>query len=141
MSEVTARIKLVDGMQMVGETGSGHALIMDGPPHIGGHNTGPRPMELLLVGMGGCTTIDVVDILKKGRHQVTGCEVDIKGVRAETEPKVYVAIQVHYIVKGRQLPPQAVERAIKLSEEKYCSASAMLGKTARIESTYEIVEV
>ncbi|MBF0612666.1 MAG: OsmC family protein [Magnetococcales bacterium] len=140
MAEVTARIKLVDGMQMVGETGSGHALIMDGPPHIGGANTGPRPMELLLVGMGGCTTIDVVDILKKGRHQVSGCEVLIKGIRAETEPKVYVTIGVHYIVKGRELPPAAVERAIKLSEDKYCSASAMLGKTATIQSTYEIIE-
>lgn len=140
MSEVTARVKLVEGIQMVGELGSGHAVIMDASPEVGGRNMGPRPMELLLAGMGGCTSIDVLTILRKGRHQVTDLELQLKGVRASQDPKVYVEIAVHFILTGKGIPPAAVERAIKLSEEKYCSASIMLGKTARIHTTYELRE-
>lgn len=139
MSAVTARVKLIEGIQMLGETGSGHALVMDGAPESGGRNLGVRPMELFLVGLGGCTTIDVVTILRKGRHHVTDCQVSIQGVRADDDPKVFITIAVHYLVTGKDLPAGAVERAIKLSEEKYCSASAMLGRTARIQSTFEII--
>lgn len=140
MSEVTARVKLVEGIQMVGEAGSGHAVIMDASPEVGGRNTGPRPMELLLLGMGGCTSIDVLTILRKGRHQVRDLEVQLKGVRASTDPKVYLEIEVHFVITGLGIPASAVERAIKLSEEKYCSASIMLGKTAAIRTSYEIIE-
>jgi putative redox protein len=138
MAAITARVKLVDGLQMVGESGSGHALVMDAAESVGGRNTGVRPMELLLIGMGGCTSIDVVTILRKGRHDITDCEARITGVRAEEDPKVFVEIDIHFIVTGRNLPQSAVERAIQLSEEKYCSASIMLGKTARIKTSYEI---
>ncbi len=140
MSEVTARIKLIEGIQMLGESGSGHALVMDGGPAVGGRNMGIRPMELLLIGMGGCASIDVLNILRKGRHSVNDCIAELRGIRAETEPKVYVDIHTHFKVVGVNIPEKAVERAIKLSEEKYCSASAMLGKTAKITSTFEIVE-
>lgn len=140
MAEVKARVRWIDGMQMVGEAGSGHSLVMDGSREIGGRDTGFRPMELLLVGMGGCTAIDVVSILQKGRHQVTGCDIELAGVRAESEPKVYTGITVHYVITGKSIPEVAVQRAIQLSEEKYCSAAAMLGKTATITSTYEIRE-
>lgn len=140
MGEITARIKWVEGMQFVGEAGSGHSLVMDGAPSVGGRNMGFRPMELLLVGMGGCSGIDVVEILRKGRHDVRDCEASIRGERAETDPKVYTRIDVHFKVTGKGIPAAAVERAVKLSEEKYCSASAMLGKTASIHFTYEINE-
>ncbi|MBF0285777.1 MAG: OsmC family protein [Magnetococcales bacterium] len=140
MAEASARIKLIEGIQLLGESGSGHTVVMDASPEVGGRNMGVRPMELLLVGMGGCTAIDLLTILRKGRHAVTDCEVLLKGIRAETEPKVYTTISVHYVVTGQAIPPSAVERAIQLSEEKYCSASAMLGKTAEIRSTYEIKE-
>ncbi|MBF0153054.1 MAG: OsmC family protein [Magnetococcales bacterium] len=136
---MTARVKLIEGIQMVGESGSGHTLVMDGAESVGGRDMGVRPMELLLIGMGGCTSIDVLHILRKGRHAVQDLEVAIRGERAEEDPKVFLKIKVHYRITGRDIPLQALERAIKLSEEKYCSASIMLGKTASIETSYEVV--
>ena len=128
------------GMSFIAETGSGHAVIMDGAPEAGGRNLGPRPMEMLLAGTGGCTAFDVVMILKKGRHAVTGCEAQLKAERAETDPKVFTRIHFHYRVKGRNLKPEAVARAIELSKEKYCSASIMMAKSAEITHDFEIVE-
>lgn len=128
------------GMSFLAETGSKHAIVMDGAPEAGGRDMAPRPMELLLAGAGGCTTFDVVSILKKGRHAVTGCEVSLQAERAETEPKVFTRIHIHFKVSGRQLKPEAVARAIELSKSKYCSASIMLGKTAEITHDFEIVE-
>ena len=133
-------VKWVDGMTFVAETGSNHVTIMDGAPEGGGRNLAPRPMELVLAGTGGCTAFDVVLILKRGRQDVTGCEVSLKADRAETEPKVFTRIHFHYTVRGKGLKADAVERAIKLSAEKYCSASIMLGKTAAITHDWEIVE-
>jgi putative redox protein len=131
------KVKWVDGMAFLAETGSNHALMMDGAPEAGGRNIAPRPMELLLAGTGGCTAFDVVLILKKGRHAVTGCEVELKAERAETDPKVFTRIHFIFRVSGHKLKPEAVERAIQLSKEKYCSASIMLAKTAEI--THELV--
>ncbi len=128
------------GMSFLAETGSKHAIVMDGAPEAGGRDMAPRPMELLLAGAGGCTSFDVVSILKKGRHAVTGCEVSMHAERAETEPKVFTRIHFHFKVSGRQLKPEAVARAIELSKSKYCSASIMLGKTAEITHDFEIVE-
>lgn len=133
-----ARVKWVENMLYVGETGSGHAVVMDGPPDLGGKNLGPRPMEMLLLGLGSCSSVDVVHILKKARQPVTGCEVTVEAERAETEPKVFTRIRVHFIVTGQGLGEQHVKRAVTLSAEKYCSASIMLGKTAEITHTYEI---
>ncbi|MCB1869362.1 MAG: OsmC family protein [Gammaproteobacteria bacterium] len=135
-----ARVKWVENMLMVGESGSGHAVVMDGPPEHGGRNLGVRPMEMLLLGMGGCAQIDVVHILKKGRHQVTSCEVALEAERAEIEPKVFTRIHVHFVVAGAGLTDKAVARAVSLSAEKYCSASLMLGKTAEITHDFEIRE-
>lgn len=129
-----------EGMSFLAETGSGHTVKMDGAPEAGGNNQAPRPMELLLAGTGGCTAFDVVLILKKGRHAVSGCEVDIQADRAETDPKVFTRIHMHFRVRGQQLKPQAVARAIALSKETYCSASIMLGKTAEITHDFEIIE-
>lgn len=128
------------GMSFVAETGSGHAVIMDGAPEAGGRNLGPRPMEMMLAGAGGCTAFDIVLILKKGRQAVTGCEVSLKAERAETDPKVFTHIHFHYRVKGKQLKPDSVARAIDLSKDKYCSASIILGKTATITHDFEIIE-
>ncbi|WP_395703519.1 OsmC family protein [Aquabacterium sp.] len=127
------------GMGMVAETGSGHLLTMDGAPDGGGRNLAPRPMETLLVGAGGCTAYDVVLILRRGRHEVTDCRVKIEADRAETDPKVFTRIHMHFVVSGRNLPEAAVARAIALSHEKYCSATIMLGKTADISTSHEIV--
>ena len=129
-----------DGMSFIAETGSGHILAMDGAPEGGGRNLAPRPMELLLAGTGGCTAYDVVLILKRGRHAVTDCELKLTADRAETDPKVFTKINMHFIVRGKNLRLDVVEKAIKLSAEKYCSASLMLGKTAEITHTCEIVE-
>lgn len=136
--ECTVRWK--DGMRFEASTGSGHTVEMDGAPEAGGQNLAARPMEVVLSGTGGCTAFDVVLILKKGRHDITGCEVKLSAERAETDPKVFTRIHFHFVVTGRQLKPEAVERAIKLSKEKYCSASIMLGKTAEITHDFEIVE-
>ena len=129
-----------EGMSFLAETGSNHALIMDGAPEAGGRNLAPRPMELLLAGTGGCTAFDVVMILKKGRHAISGCEVSLKAERAETEPKVFTRIHFHYTVRGKNLKAEGVARAIELSKSKYCSASIMLGETAKITHDFEIVE-
>jgi len=133
------------GMGFVAETGSGHVLAMDGAPDAarpgnGGLNLAPRPMETVLAGTGGCTAYDVVLILKRGRHDVRGCSVRLLAERAETEPKVFTGIHMHFTVTGRALPREAVARAIQMSHEKYCSASIMLGKTARITTDFEVVE-
>ena len=129
-----------EGMSFLAETGSNHALIMDGAPEAGDRNLAPRPMELLLAGTGGCTAFDVVMILKKGRHAISGCEVSLKAERAETEPKVFTRIHFHYTVRGKNLKAEVVARAIELSKSKYCSASIMLGETAKITHDFEIVE-
>lgn len=133
------KVQWVDGMTFLAETGSGHTLVMDGAPDAGGRNLAPRPMETVLAGTGGCTAFDVVMILKKARQDVTGCEVSLTAERAETEPKVFTRIHFHFRVKGNNLKPEMVERAIKLSAEKYCSASIMLGKSAELTHDWEIV--
>lgn len=133
-------VRWFDGMSFVAETGSGHLVTMDGAPDAGGRNLAPRPMELVLAGAGGCTAFDVVMILKRGRQEVTGCEVKLSAERADADPKVFTSIHFDFVVKGKALKPEAVERAIKLSAEKYCSASIMLGKTAAITHDWEIVE-
>lgn len=134
------RIKWVEGVTFMGETDSGHAVIMDGPPDHGGRNLGPRPMEMLLLGLGGCTTFDVLMILKKSRQAVDDCVVEISAERADNEPKVFTKIHVHFIVTGKDLKEKQVERAVSLSAEKYCSASIMLGKTAEITHDFEMIE-
>ena len=130
-----------DGMSFVAETGSGHLVGMDGAPEAGGRNLAPRPMELVLAGTGGCTAFDIVLILKRGRHDVRDCEVKLQAERADADPKVFTRINMHFRVSGRGLKAEAVERAVKLSAEKYCSASIMLGKTAEITHSFEVVEV
>jgi len=135
-----ARVKWVQDVTFIGESASGHAVVMDGPPEHGGRNIGVRPMEMLLLGMGGCTAFDVMLILKRGRQTVDDCEVELSAERAETEPKVFTHIHVHFIVSGRKLSEKHVKRAVELSAEKYCSASIMLGKTAEISHDYEIRE-
>ena len=135
-----ARIKWLEDMTLIGAADSGHAVVMDGPAELGGHNLGLRPMEMVLLGMGGCTAIDVLNILKKARQAVVDCVVELDAERAATDPKVFTRIQVHYIVSGRNLNERQVERAVQLSAEKYCSASIMLGKTAAITHTFELRE-
>jgi len=133
-------VKWIDGgMSFVAETGSGHAFVMDGAPEAGGRNMGPRPMEAVLSGTGACTAFDVVLILKKSRQQVMGCEVKLTAERAETDPKVFTKIHMHFIVSGRDIKISVLENALRLSHEKYCSASAMLAKTADITYDYEVV--
>lgn len=133
-------VKWAGNAQFIAETDSGHAVIMEGATELGGNNRAPRPMEMILAGAGGCTAYDVVLILKRGRHAVTGCEVKMQAQRAETDPKVFTRIHYHYVVTGHKLKPEVVERAIKLSADKYCSASFMLGKTAEITHDFEIVD-
>ncbi|MDD2885051.1 MAG: OsmC family protein [Dechloromonas sp.] len=128
------------GMSFIAETGSGHSTMMDGAPEAGGRNLAPRPMEMLLAGTGGCTAFDVVMILKKGRHQVSACDVTLSAERAETDPKVFTRIHFHYRVKGKNLKREIVERAIGLSKEKYCSASIMMAQTAAITHDLEIID-
>lgn len=133
-------VRWFKGMSFIAETGTGHLVAMDGAPEAGGKNLAPRPMEMLLVGAGGCTSFDVVMILKRGRQEITGCEVKVTAERADTDPKVFNRIHMHFVVTGKGLKSEAVERAIKLSAEKYCSATIMLGKTAEITHDWEIVE-
>lgn len=135
-----SRVKWVENVCFMAESESGHAMIMDGSPEIGGRNMGPRPMEMLLMGAGGCTSVDVIMILKKGRQDVTGCEVEVSAERAGDHPKVFTKIHMHFTVRGRNVKPDLVERAIKLSAEKYCSASIILGKTAEMSHDFEIIE-
>lgn len=136
-----AKIRWIDGRMFLGESGSGHTVVMDGPPDHGGRNLGLRPMEMLLIGMGGCTSYDVIDILQKGRHDVTDCITELTAERADAIPAVFTKIHVHFIVSGRNLKTEAVARAINLSAEKYCSASIMLSKTVAISHDFEIIEV
>lgn len=136
-----ARIKWVENVSFLAQSESGHSVLMDGAPAAGGQNLGPRPMELLLMGTGGCTAFDVVTILKKGRADIVDCEVALDATRADTDPKVFTHIHMHFTVKGRQLKTEQVKRAIELSAEKYCSASIMLGATVKISHDFEIVEV
>ena len=136
-----ARIKWVENVSFIAESGSGHAFVMDGAPEGGGRNLGPRPMEVVLMGTGGCTAYDVVHILRKSRAPVTDCVVEIDAERAEEDPKVFTKIHFHFIVTGNGLKPAQVERAVHLTAEKYCSASIMLGKTASITHDFEIIEL
>jgi putative redox protein len=135
-----ARVKLIEGVSFVGQTDSGHAVVMDGPPDSGGKNLGPRPMEMLLLGLGGCSAFDVVHILRKARQDVRDCVAEIDATRADTDPKVFTRIHVHFIVTGKALDPRRVEQAVKLSAEKYCSASIMLGKVAEVTHDFEVQE-
>jgi putative redox protein len=135
-----ARVKWVEGMSFLAEAGSGHAIVLDGAPEYGGRNVGIRPMEMLLMGLAGCTAFDVVNILRRGREPVTDCVVEVDADRASEDPKVFTAIRVLYRVSGRGLSRQKVERAVSLSKEKYCSASIMLGATADITATVEVVD-
>lgn len=133
-----ARVRWLEPMGFVGETGSGHSIVMDGSPEFGGRDMGARPMEMLLLGMGGCTSFDVMLILQKARQKVSDCVAEITAERAETDPKVFTKIHVHFIVTGHALSEKHVARAIQLSSEKYCSASIMLGATAEVTHDYEI---
>ena len=135
-----ARVQLVEGMTFVAESGSGHAVVVDGAPDVGGRDLGARPMELVLMGTGACSAIDVVHILRKSRQAVTGCVVELDSERAPDDPKVFTKIHMRYIVTGRNLAQGQVERAIKLSKEKYCSATIMLAHTAQVTFDYEIRE-
>ncbi len=135
-----ARVKWLDNMSFVGESDSGHSVVMDGPPEAGGRNLGVRPMEMLLLGLGGCSSFDVVSILKKTRQDVTNCEVDITAERAESEPKVFTNIHMHFNVTGKALSEKKVEKAISLSADKYCSAAIMFEKTATVTHSVEITQ-
>ena len=135
------QLKWAGNAAFIGTASSGHAVVMDGPAEGGGRNLGPRPMEMLILGMGACSTYDVVSILKKSRQEITDCEIKITSQRADSDPKVFTDIQLHFIVSGKDLKEKQVERAIKLSAEKYCSASIMLGKTANITHDYEIINI
>ncbi|WP_089175309.1 OsmC family protein [Bosea sp. AS-1] len=135
-----ARAKWVEGMAFMGEAGSGHAVMMDGAPEYGGRNIGIRPMEMLLIGLAGCTGFDVVSILKKGREAVTGCEVEVEAERATTDPKVFTKIHLHYRISGKGLSRAKAERAVTLSKEKYCSASIMLGATAEMSYDLDVID-
>ena len=134
-------IKWVDGMMFVGETGSGHAVVIDGPPDHGGRNMGVRPLEMILLGVGSCSSVDVVQILQKGRNAVTACVTEVTAERVDAIPSVFSRIHLHFIVSGHGLKMSAVERAVKLSAEKYCSASIMLSKAVEITHDFEVIEV
>ena len=133
-------VRWVNDMTMVGESASGHAIVMDGPKEAGGNNLGIRPMEMLLLGMGGCTTIDVLSMLKKMREEVRDCRAEISAERADDHPKVFTKIHIHFVVEGVDLDEKKVGKAIGLSADKYCSASIMLGKTATVTHAFEIHE-
>ncbi|RKZ86963.1 MAG: OsmC family protein [Candidatus Parabeggiatoa sp. nov. 1] len=135
-----ARIKWVENACLIAEAGSGHGVVIDGAPEIGGRNLGVRPMEMILMGLGGCTAMDVLSILKKQRQQVTDCVIEVKGQRRDEHPKVFTEIHIHYIITGHNLKDTFVKRAVDLSAETYCSVSAMLGKAIKITHDYKIVE-
>ncbi|GAB4417045.1 MAG: OsmC family protein [Thermodesulfovibrionales bacterium] len=135
-----AKVKYVDGLQFVGEASSGHAIVMDGDPDSGGNNTGLRPMELLLIGLGGCSGMDVASILKKKKQDLRGLEINVKGEKAENYPKRFTSIDIEFVVTGRSLSEEAVKRAIDLSMEKYCSVKATLEGSAKIKFSYRIVQ-
>lgn len=138
--ECTVKWTGLEGMSFLAETGSGHAVMMDGAPEGGGRNLAPRPMEMVLLGTGGCAAYDVVAILRKSGQDIRGCEVRLEAERAETDPKVFTRVNLHFTVRGRGVRPNLVERAVKLSHDKYCSASAMIGKTAELTMDWEVVE-
>ncbi len=133
-------VKWLDGVSFVGESESGHAVVLDGPPDAGGRNIGMRPMEMLLIGMAGCSAFDVVSILQKGRHPVRDCRVEVSAERAAEIPKVFTQIHVHFVVSGANLKPAQVARAVQLSAEKYCSASIMLGQVATLTHDFEVID-
>lgn len=133
-------VKWIDGMTMLGESGSGHGIIMDGPKDLGGRNLGVRPMEMLLLGMGGCTTVDVVSTLKKMRQEVRDCRAEISADRASEHPKIFTKIHIHFVVEGKDLDGKKISKAVSLSADKYCSASIMLGKSVTITHDFEIHE-
>lgn len=135
-----AKITYIKGLQFVGDSSSGHAVVMDGDPSVGGHNTGPRPMELLLLGAGGCSGMDIISILKKKRQEVTGLEIRVKGEKAEDYPKKFTHITLEFIVKGRDISEEAVKKAIELSMNKYCSVKATLEGAAKIGFSYKIIQ-
>ena len=135
-----ATVKWLDNMSFVGEAGSGHSVVMDGPPDDGGRNMGVRPMEMVLLGMGGCTAFDVVHILKKSRQNIVDCHVEMEAERATDIPKVFTKIHAHYVIKGKGLDAKKVERAITMTAEKYCSVSIMLAATVEITHDFEIIE-
>ncbi len=135
-----AKITWINGRAFLGESGSGHSVVMDGAPEAGGRNIGVRPMEMMLLGLGGCTAFDVVMILEKSREKVTGCEVELEAERAGEDPKVFTKVKMIYTLKGKGMKPASVERAIKLSAEKYCSASKMFEKTATIEHEWKVID-
>ncbi len=135
-----ATVKWVDGRVFLGESGSGHAVVMDGPVDHGGRNIGIRPMEMILLGVGGCSSYDVMEILQKGRHDVVDCVAELTAERVDAIPSVFSKIHLHFKVTGRNLKPSVVERAVKLSAEKYCSASIMLGKSVDITHDFEVIE-
>ena len=135
-----ARVQLVEGMTFVAESGSGHAVVLDASPDVGGRNLGARPMEMVLMGTGACSAIDVVHILRKARQAISGCVVEVEADRAPEDPKVFTRIHFHFVITGRSLVATQVERAVRLSKEKYCSATAMLAKTAQISTDFEIRE-
>jgi len=134
-------VKWVQDMMFLGESGSGHTVVMDGPPEAGGRNMGIRPMEMLLLGTGGCTSFDVMSILKKSRQAVTNCVAEVTAERAETAPKVFTKIHIHFVVTGKGISEKSVERAVSLTAEKYCSASIMLAQVAEVTHDFEIIEV
>ncbi|ABI59672.1 OsmC family protein [Nitrosomonas eutropha] len=133
------KIAWQEGVSFLGQVGSGHSVLMDGAPEAGGKNQGPRPMEMILLGLGGCTSFDVVHILRKGRQEITGCQVEVDAQRATEDPKVFTHIHLHFIIAGRNLDLRQVERSISLSAEKYCSASMMLKATVNITHDYEVI--
>jgi len=135
-----AKIKWVEDVMFVGQSGSGHAVVMDGPPELGGKNMGIRPMEMMLMGLGGCTAFDVMLILKRSRQAVTDCVAELSADRAETDPKVFTKIHIHFIITGNNLKEKMVQRAVELSATKYCSASIMLAQTVEITHDYELLE-
>lgn len=135
-----AKIKWVEDVMFMGQSGSGHAVVMDGPPELGGKNMGIRPMEMMLMGLGGCTAFDVMLILKRSRQAVTDCVAELSADRAETDPKVFTKIHIHFIVTGKDLKEKMVQRAVELSATKYCSASIMLAQTVEITHDYELIE-
>jgi len=135
-----ATVRLLSGVSFEGESDSGHTVVMDGPPEFGGKNQGIRPMEMVLIGLGGCTAFDVVHFLRKMREQVVDCCVELEADRANTEPKVFTRIHIHFVISGRHLKERSVQRAISLSADKYCSASIMLGQTAKITHDYKLLE-